>query len=142
VEVAGSDVYGQHHQRKGLERRLIVVLVDGTVTTSAVSSETTSGGDEPFGEDVSVVLAVRVKDEEDEGEGDLGSAGDQLMCIMESGGSHLHVKNTVSDDLGVDRDLVGSLGQSPNDGVCGPKTSYQFRNIDDEADGLTQQSSK
>jgi hypothetical protein len=65
---------------------------------------------------------VGVKDEEDEGEGDLGSAGDQLMCIMRSRGSHLHVKNTVGNDLGVDRDLVGSLGQSPNDGVCGPKT--------------------
>jgi hypothetical protein len=79
VGVGRSDVYGQHHRPNSLERRLIVVLVDGTVTTSAVSSETTSGGDEPFGEDVSVVLAVRVKDEEDECEGDLGSARDQLM---------------------------------------------------------------
>ena len=64
------------------------------------------------------------------------------MCIMGLGESHLHVKNTVSDDLGVDRDLVGSLGQSPNDGVCGPKTSCQFRVANEKADGLTQQSSK
>jgi hypothetical protein len=142
VGVGRSDVYGQHHRPNSLERRLIVVLVDGTVTTSAVSSETTSGGDEPFGEDVSVVLAVRVEDEEDECEGDLGSARDQLMFIMASRGSHLHVKNSVSDDLGVDRDLVGSLGQSPNDGVCGPKTGCQLRMINDKAGGLTQQSSK
>jgi hypothetical protein len=33
----------------------------------------------------------------------------------------LHVKDTVGDDLGVDRDLVGSLGQGPDDGVSGPK---------------------
>ena len=78
--VGRSDVYGQHHQPNDLERRLVVVLVDGTVTTSAISSETTSGGDEPFGEDVSVVLAVRVKYEEDECEGDLGKTGNQLMC--------------------------------------------------------------
>jgi hypothetical protein len=76
VGVGRSDVYGQHHRPNSLERRLIVVLVDGTVTTSAVSSETTSGGDEPFGEDVSVVLAVRVEDEEDECEGDLGKTGE------------------------------------------------------------------
>jgi hypothetical protein len=66
----------------------------------------------------------------------------QLMCIMGSKKSHLHVKNTISDDLGVDGDLVGSLGQSPNDGVCGPKTGCQSRVMDDEADGLTQRSSK
>lgn len=33
-----------------------------------------------------------------------------------------HIKDTVSDDLGVDRDLIGSLGKSPDDGVSGPKT--------------------
>ena len=45
----------------------------------------------------------------------------------------LHVKHTVSDDLGVDRDLVGSLGQSPNDGVSGPKTGRQFSVVGDGA---------
>jgi len=51
----------------------------------------------------------------------------EISCRVSWGSreSHLHVKNTVSDDLGVDRDLVGSLGQSPNDGVCGPKTGGQ-----------------
>ena len=132
--VERSDVYAQNHRPNGLERRLIVVLVDGTVATSAISSETTSGGDEPFGEDVSVILTVRVKDEEDECEGDLGGAGYQLPCTMASRGCHLHVKNTVSDDLGVDRDLVGSLGQSPDDGVCGPKTDCQTRVVDDKTE--------
>ena len=82
--IGRSDACGQHHRPNGLARRLIVVLVDGTVTTSTVSSETTSGGDEPFREDVSVVLAVRVKDEENECEGDLGKTGDQLMYITGS----------------------------------------------------------
>jgi len=130
--LGGSDVCGQHHQPIGLARRLIVVLVDGTVTTSTVSSKTTSGGDEPFREDVSVVLAVRVKDEEDECESDLGKTGDQPMCVKWSKESHLHVKNTVSDDLGIDRDFVGSLGQSPNDRVCGPKTGCQSRDVNDK----------
>ena len=78
---------------------------------------------------------MRVEDEEDEGEGDLGSAGYQLVFFMKE--SSLHVKNTVSDDLGVDRDLVGSLGQSPNDGVSGPKTARQFSVGDDGAAQLT-----
>ena len=47
--------------------------------------------------------------------------------------SGLHVKDAVSDDLGVDRDLVGSLGQSPNDGVSGPKTGRQFSVVGDGA---------
>ena len=34
----------------------------------------------------------------------------------------LHVEDTVSDDLGVDRNDVGSLGQSPNNRVSGPET--------------------
>jgi len=46
-----------------------------------------------------------VEEEENESESELGG----------------NVKNTVSDDLGVDRDDVGSLGQSPNNGVSGPE---------------------
>ena len=34
-----------------------------------------------------------------------------------------HVEDTVSDDLGVDRDLVGSLRQSPDDRVSGPEAA-------------------
>jgi hypothetical protein len=37
----------------------------------------------------------------------------------------LHVKDTVGDDFGVDRDLVGSLGQGPDDGVSGPEAIRQ-----------------
>lgn len=78
---------------------------------------------------------MRVENEEDKGEGDLSSAGDQLMYVTEE--SNLHVKNTVSDDLGVDRDLVGSLGQSPDDGVSGPKTGRQFSVGIHDTDQLT-----
>lgn len=33
----------------------------------------------------------------------------------------LHVEDTVSDDLGIDRDLVDSLTESPDDRVSGPE---------------------
>lgn len=40
----------------------------------------------------------------------------------------LHIKNTVSDDLGVDSDLVGTLGQSPDNGVSGPEADISTGN--------------
>ena len=52
----------------------------------------------------------------------LGHGADQESKVK---GRDLHVKDTVSDDLGVDRDDVGSLGQSPNNGVSGPEAVNQ-----------------
>lgn len=37
--------------------------------------------------------------------------------------NNLHVKNGVGDDLGVKRDLVGTLGEAEDDGVGGPKAT-------------------
>lgn len=100
--------------------RLVVVLSNGTVATSTITSHTASGGDEPLREDVSVILTVSVDEEEHEGEAELG--GD--------------VKDTVGDDLGVDRDLVGSLGQSPDDGVSGPEDNGHQGEEPEESPGL------
>lgn len=88
-----------------MSHRLVVVVSDGAVATSSLASHTTSGSDEPVREDVSVILAVRVDKEEHVGESELG--GD--------------VKDTVSDDLGIDGDLVDSLAQGPDDRVSGPE---------------------
>jgi hypothetical protein len=61
---------------RGLD--LIVVLSNGTVSTSTVTAHTTSGSDEPFREDVSVILTVSVDEEEHECETKLGGAAYQL----------------------------------------------------------------
>ena len=69
-----------------------------------------------------------VEEEENESESELGGTACQheIETRRESQKGQvkerdLHVKHTVSDDLGVDRDDVGSLGQSPNNGVSGPE---------------------
>jgi len=49
----------------------------------------------------------------------LGQGAGQESKVKER---DLHVEDTVSDDLGVDRNDVGSLGQSPNNRVSGPET--------------------
>lgn len=62
----------------------IVVLTNGTVATSTITSHTASGGDEPFREDVSVILTVSVDEEEHEGEAELGGAIRQLRFNPEA----------------------------------------------------------
>jgi hypothetical protein len=110
-------------------RRLVVVLVDGTVATSTVTGKSASGVDEPVGEGVGVLVTVDVDEEEDKGESDLGGTASQLGHLR-SGMTSLHVEDTVGDDLGVDRDLVGSLGQGPDDGVSGPKAVMSTGQLD------------
>jgi hypothetical protein len=43
------------------------------------------------------------------------------LCPAYSGKGGLHVEDGVGNDLGVDSDLVGSLGQGPDDGVSSPE---------------------
>ena len=101
-----------------LSRRLVLVVSDGTVTTSTVTAESTSGVDEPLGEDV-FILVTLVNEEEQEGEADLGGTGTSATLSVQSSADS-HIEDTVSNDLSVDGDLVDTLRQGPDNGVGGP----------------------
>jgi len=70
--------------RRPIGLDLIVVLSNGTVSTSTITAHTASGGDEPFREDVSVILTVSVDEEEHKGEAELGGAMRQLRFNPEA----------------------------------------------------------
>jgi len=70
--------------RRPIGLDLIVVLSNGTVSTSTVTAHTASGGDEPLREDVSIILTVGVDEEEHEGEAELGGAARQLRFNPEA----------------------------------------------------------
>lgn len=44
-----------------------------------------------------------------------------VSANLSSGPNHSHIKNSVGNDLGIDRDPVGTLSQSVNDRVSGPE---------------------
>lgn len=54
--------------------RLVVLVSDGTVAASSIAAQSASGSDEPFGEDVAVILSVRVNQEKHVSEAKLGGA--------------------------------------------------------------------
>lgn len=67
---------------------LIVIVSDGTVATSSVAAHTASGSDEPVGEDVAVVLAVGVDEEEHVGEAKLGGAVGVISSLIPENPGH------------------------------------------------------
>jgi hypothetical protein len=66
-----------------------------------------------------MIVSMGVNHEEHVGETELGGAIIRLCKHIVS--LDLHIKDTVSDDLSIDRDLVGSLSESENHGVGAPE---------------------
>lgn len=72
--------------------------------------------------DLRRVVTVAVEEEQEVGEADLGGTAEgQQLANKQT--FHSHIEDGVSDDLGVDRELVGSLSQGKDDWVSGPKAA-------------------
>lgn len=121
--LTGDEVVANHDSRAWLtdENSLFVATSDGAVAASTIGSASGSVLDEPVREDVVVTLAVRVNHQQEEGEADLGS----------------NVKDTVGDDLGIDRDLVGTLSKTEDDRVSGPEGGSHDREEVEKTSGLS-----
>lgn len=120
---------------------LILIISDGTVTASTVTAQsTTSGIDEPLGEDVSVFLAVSVDQKEHEREAELGGPTHVSSLVRAEPRADLHIEDTVGDDLGVDGNLVDALGQGPDNRVGSPQTGGSVTILIGDREGPTQKS--
>jgi hypothetical protein len=93
--------------RLGLSVRLMAMRNDALVVAgdSTVTTTGTTCLDPSLGDGNSVSLRVRVHEDEQVGEDDLGG----------------HVENGVGDDLCVDGDAVGTFSQGEDDGVGRPE---------------------